>query len=417
MFTKNSKVKFQEQDQQLDDYVLENAVLKSKLQSKMEALSIMSAELDRVSMQRDRSRELVAALRGRAPPAPRAAPRADPHRIIPNNTLRGGDLLASTREHNTALKLEVETLRGRLEEATGDIAALRKQLQQFEHCSCGNNPGQQPCSNSDYEDLVQQLEKINKKYKQMQLDYRATLDEKEELITDRDYYKSKVQRLNHQISAVSNKSKGQGDEAAEPAPVVDVDGLLTENKYLHERITQMQVEKEILKRTLTKYKALLENRNKDSVNLKKGFLDVMTQKQVREYLDTNSKTGLKRASVSELKSLSLGLLEALSDKSTALQHQRRTNQLLAARLAQLERTQDLPTAQSDEDVRTEEEEDSKHIIKTKYSDSESDDGGRGSEGSAEGGGGWERPLGRKTVLPRELELLVKEALAEMRPSG
>lgn len=187
-----------------------------------------------------------------------------------------------------------------------------------------------------------------------------------------------------------------------PKPIVDIDALVTENKYLHERITQLQVEKEIVKRTLTKYKVnekyfftiesnilwscvgcgllylslntipvrgngiliikqimlisllqtLLENRNKnDPINFKKGFSDVMTQKQgqysiislrfkhiawqciiiillftVREFLDINSKTGLKRSSVAELKSLCLGLFEALNDKSIALQHQRKTNQ-------------------------------------------------------------------------------------------
>lgn len=89
---------------------------------------------------------------------------------------------------------------------------------------------------------------------QLQLDYRALLDEKEELSADRDYYKGKVQRLNHQLSYIvtSRASKGEGEDP--PKPIVDIDGLVTENKYLHERITQLQVEKEIIKRTLSKYK-------------------------------------------------------------------------------------------------------------------------------------------------------------------
>lgn len=94
-------------------------------------------------------------------------------------------------------------------------------------------------------------------YQQIQLDYRATLDEKEELVSDRDYYKNKVQRLNQQISYIlTNRSKSQTDTDA-PKPIVDIDAVLTENKYLHERITQLQVEKEIVKRTLTKYKVCI----------------------------------------------------------------------------------------------------------------------------------------------------------------
>lgn len=47
---------------------------------------------------------------------------------------------------------------------------------------------------------------------------------------------------------------------------------------------------------------------------------------VREYLNINTRAGLKKSSAAELKSLCLGLIEALNDKSIALQHQRKTNQ-------------------------------------------------------------------------------------------
>lgn len=64
--------------------------------------------------------------------------------------------------------------------------------------------------------------------------------------------------MNQQISYIlSNRVNTQTDEQS-PKPIVDIDALLTENKYLHERITQLQVEKEICKRTLTKYKVRLE---------------------------------------------------------------------------------------------------------------------------------------------------------------
>lgn len=49
----------------------------------------------------------------------------------------------------------------------------------------------------------------------------------------------------------------QDKDVDPPKPIVDIDALVTENKYLNERITQLQVEKEIIKRTLTKYKVSL----------------------------------------------------------------------------------------------------------------------------------------------------------------
>ncbi|XP_063535019.1 coiled-coil domain-containing protein 149 [Cydia strobilella] len=451
MFTKaaNSKVKFQ--DQQLDDYILENSVLKSKLQSKIDALSILGKELDKCSMERDKYKVLVEQLKCvRSTPLQQSSMCG----LTPTYTISGGDLLANTRHLNDMLKLEVETLRSKLEEASGDIVALRKQLQKTDSTEKIGNRKQSTALSytpDDYEQLVQDLEKIQKKYQQIHLDYRATLDEKEELVADRDYYKNKVQRLNHQISFIlANRVKSQQDNTA-PKPVVDLDALVMENKYLHERITQLQVEKEIIKRTLTKYKALLENRNKsNSFSLSKGFADVMTQKQVREYLEVNSRTGLKRTSAAELKSICLGLFEALNDKSIALQHQRKTNQILANRITELEKTlenwcdgqkyipifpsqmlldefcadadnasiksQDCKEKYNDDDTGTGDVENkmSNSDNDVKSTDTSSDDAGSNYDFDDDG---EDRKLTSKTVLPIELEELVKEALAEIKASS
>ncbi|KPJ19851.1 Coiled-coil domain-containing protein 149-B [Papilio machaon] len=444
MFNK-SKVQFQ--DQQLDDYVLENSVLKSKLQSKVDALGIMSKELDKCSMERDRYKILVEQLQSKKSVSICIQDNNN-YRFTQTNTISGGEILARTRDHNNMLKLEVETLRSKLEEANGDIMALRRQLQKGTLLD-ENNANKKIVQNSqqkDYEQLVQNLEKIQSKYQQLRLDYRTTLDEKEELVADRDYYKNKVQRLNHQISYfLTNKQDVQQDsELDQPKPIVDIDTLVTENKYLHERITQLQVEKEIVKRTLTKYKTLLDNRTKgDSVNIKRGFADVMTQKQVREYLDTNSKTGLKRNSAAELKSLCLGLFEALNDKSIALQHQRKTNQILANRINELEKTleswcngqkcipifptqmlleeflPDTSSVKSDETKNNKVLEDSEvKIQNTSYSDSDEDFCTCDNDTISYGGNGADVGGDRsvtKTILPLELEQLVKEALADLKP--
>lgn len=139
MFNKSSnKVKFQ--DQQLDDYELEvinnhyiivclfslsslqdlplltikrlallhylqNSVLKSKLQSKIDALSIMSKELDKCSMERDRYKVLVEQLKCKKPVTQTKNP---PNWYNYNPTIiSGGEMLAKTRDHNNMLKLEV----------------------------------------------------------------------------------------------------------------------------------------------------------------------------------------------------------------------------------------------------------------------------------------------------------------------
>lgn len=57
---------------------------------------------------------------------------------------------------------------------------------------------------------------------QMGADLQAVLDEKEELVTERDAYKCKVHRLNHELNALL-----KGDNKK----LVDVDALVMENRY------------------------------------------------------------------------------------------------------------------------------------------------------------------------------------------
>ncbi|KAI8421712.1 hypothetical protein MSG28_009688 [Choristoneura fumiferana] len=414
----NSKVKFQ--DPQLDDYILENSVLKSKLQSKIDALSIMGKELDKCSMERDKYKLLVEQMK-----SVRSTPSQENnsvYRLTPSYTESGGELLAKTRELNDR-----------------DIVALRKQLQKKDpediYC-CRKSSTSLSCSPNDYEQLVQDLEKIHKKYEQLQLDYRATLDEKEELVSDRDYYKNKVQRLNHQISYIlANRVKSQqaDRDPNAPNPVVDLDAVVMENKYLHERINQLQVEKEIIKRTLTKYKTLLENRtNSNMFHLSKGFADVMTPKQVREYLDVNSKGGSKRTSAGELKSICLGLFEALNDKSTALQHQRKTNHwcdgqkyipIFPSQMLLDEFCPENVSVMSQDSRQKYPNEEETGDGKNKLSDSDddvkeiSDSSSEDLRSNYEFDEDVDKKLTSKTVLPLELEELVKEARAEMKASS
>ncbi|GBP81816.1 Coiled-coil domain-containing protein 149 [Eumeta japonica] len=443
-----NKVKFQ--DQESDDYLLENSVLKSKLQSKVEALTIMSRELDKCSMERDRFRLLVEQFKLKKNVISHNYDGLYPYQLTTNKTVSGGELLAFTREENNILKLEVESLRTKLEDATGDIDALRKQLQFSERNSTTANISDlQQYSDKDYESLVQDLERTQKKYQQLMHDYQSILDEKEELVADRDYYKNKVFRLNHQISLIltNRVNKQQSDEETlAPKLMIDIDAMVAENKYLQERITQLQVEKEIAKRNLSKYKSLLENRSKTSTNnFKMGIIDVMTQKQVKDFLDQNLKSGLKRTSISDLKSLCMGLFEALSDKSIALQHQRKTNQILANRITELEKTLEswcngekyVPVFPSqillDEFVS--EPENSKidsdkksdiHIIQDDienkeirldciHEKNEHSEMIEAKDFYCEDGEHKTRGI-KKTVLPFELEELVREALAELKPS-
>lgn len=79
---------------------------------------------------------------------------------------------------------------------------------------------------------------------QLQVNLQAIFDEKEELVQERDTYKFKVHRLNYELSSLL-KSKQNN---------IDIDALVTENRYLHERLLQTQEEIEVTQRSLQKYK-------------------------------------------------------------------------------------------------------------------------------------------------------------------
>ena len=60
-------------------------------------------------------------------------------------------------------------------------------------------------------------------YRQLERDLQTVLDEKEELVTERDVYKTKHERLNTELHYIL-----KGDENR----VVDIDALIMENKWV-----------------------------------------------------------------------------------------------------------------------------------------------------------------------------------------
>lgn len=87
---------------------LQNSVIKSKLQSKLDALSILSKELDKCSMERDRYKLLVEQLKcKKTTPLKNHNISSNSYRFTPTNTISNGDILTKTRDHNYLLKLEV----------------------------------------------------------------------------------------------------------------------------------------------------------------------------------------------------------------------------------------------------------------------------------------------------------------------
>lgn len=328
----------------VDNCLAENACLRRKLQSKGEALLILSRELDQCRTERDQYKMIAEQIQIRSSTLRKKPGDLDEegtteqslysdHFSIPA-TCNSLQLLAEANEQNKSLRLELQDLKQKLRDAYGDIKVLRAGLTE----AVRGNGGREVLPAHQKEELVEQLETLAAKYTQLQSDLQVLLDEKEELITERDAYKCKVHRLNHELNALL---KGDTNK------VIDIDALIMDNKYLQERLEQVQEEKELSHQALLKYKSVLEKkRNKGHVRLGSSSTGmVVTHKQVQELLEKGTAAQLPNteATLADLKSLCLALVEALQDKSLALSHQKKANRILAERISELE--QRLETAE------------------------------------------------------------------------
>uniref|UniRef100_A0A1B6GJD2 Coiled-coil domain-containing protein 149 n=1 Tax=Cuerna arida TaxID=1464854 RepID=A0A1B6GJD2_9HEMI len=319
----------------MEDYVdncgSEVGVLRRKLQSKAEALLILTQELEQCRNERDQLK-LIADQAQNRPVIKKTSDdqlsrgRLTVYSDIPTNG-SNYDHYLEVREQNKALRYEIQDLKQKLREAYGDIKVLR----------AGAAEGSRSASvkevvpSHNREELVEQLEGMSSRVCQLEADLRGVLDEKQELITERESYLCKLARLNHQLNVLLKSDTSR---------LIDIDAIVMDNKYLQEQIQQLQAEKELAHQALLKYKSMLDKkRNKGVVKLgSQTSTMVVTHKQVQELLERGTSAQLPNteATLADLKSLCLALLEALQDKTLALAHQKKANKILASRISELE---------------------------------------------------------------------------------
>lgn len=225
---------------------MQNSALHRKLQSKNEALKIMRAEVERYRTERDQFKLMAETIQMRYSAMKNSLENSEYNETFGSSSSTLGFLLNQTREKNISLQTEAETLRQKLNELQGDIKLLRcknvemskllkaKEIKNKEH----SNDEMQKLWNDEKGKLIDQLETLKKKNAQLQFDFRSLLDEKEEIVTERDAFKCKAHRLNHELSATL-----KGNET------IDIDALILENKFLQEKAANLESELQYLKKS------------------------------------------------------------------------------------------------------------------------------------------------------------------------
>ncbi|XP_069561258.1 coiled-coil domain-containing protein 149-A isoform X1 [Brachyistius frenatus] len=315
--------------------VSEFLVCKRKLESKKEALLILSKELDTCQQERDQYKLMANQLRERHQGLKKkyrelidGDPSLPPEK---RNQVNLAQLLRDSRERARQLAEEMKELSQRLSEAHGDNKLLRMTITRQR---LGDEEvGVRHFAAHEREDLVCQLERAGLQMEEMEHNVKALTDELQDVKAERNVFKEKADRLNVELNHILGNRE---------ARIIDVDALCMENRYLHDRFSQLQEEVNLLKSNIMKYKTALERRKNSSTYGKLNsspLTGVLSAKQVQEMLLEEQGCSLPATpqSISDLKSLATALLETIHEKNLVIQHQRHTNRILGNRVADLER--------------------------------------------------------------------------------
>ncbi|XP_073322237.1 coiled-coil domain-containing protein 149-like isoform X2 [Pagrus major] len=314
----------------------EFVICKRKLESKKEALLILSKELDTCQQERDQYKLMANQLRERHQGLKKkyrelidGDPSLPPEK---RNQVNLAQLLRDSREKSSQLSEEVKELKQRLAEAQGDNKLLRmtitKQRLGDEEVGARHFPAH------EREDLVKQLERAREQNEVLEHSMKSLTDELQDVRAERDVFQQKAHRLNVEMNHIVGN-----DEIR----ILDIDALCMENRYLHQRFSQLQEEINLLKTNLMKYKSALECRKNSKIGGKansSALTGVLSAKQVKELLlseENGCSLPVTPQSISDLKSLATALLETIHEKNMVIQHQRQINKILGTRVAELEK--------------------------------------------------------------------------------
>uniref|UniRef100_A0A3P9KYY8 Coiled-coil domain containing 149a n=1 Tax=Oryzias latipes TaxID=8090 RepID=A0A3P9KYY8_ORYLA len=231
--------------------VSEFLVCKRKLDSKKEALLILSKELDTCQQERDQYKLMANQLRERHQGLKKkyrelidGDPSLPPEK---RNQVNLAQLLRDSRERVKQLSEEVKDLTQRLAEAQGDNKLLRMTI--TKQRLGDDEVGVRHFPAHEREDLVSQLERAGLQMEEMENSIKALTDELQDVKAERSVFKEKADRLNVELNHILGNHESH---------IIDVDALCMENRYLHERFTQLQEEVTLLKSNIMKYKVETE---------------------------------------------------------------------------------------------------------------------------------------------------------------
>ncbi|XP_063851575.1 ABC transporter F family member 4-like isoform X2 [Scylla paramamosain] len=265
-------------------------------------------------------------------------------------------LLCQAKEENRMLRQEATELRCRLHDAQADTKVLREEVQRWRGGGEGRRGSQANTALTqlalqEREQFISQMEELSAKCQALEGDVRGLVEEREELVRELDATHHKLHRLNFILNTLlnsphhpaanttstTNTASSSANAPVPPKRIVDLDGIITENRYLQQRLKQAEEEVTLARSNSFKYKSALERcRSQGSVKLGTSENLIVTPKQVSELLQ-EYRGEVGGLAESDLRSLCVALVDALGQRSRALRTQRSANRVLVNRVNELER--------------------------------------------------------------------------------
>ena len=200
---------------------------------------------------------------------------------------------------------------------------------------------------NEREMLIKEIEMLKEKNLESESDLKMIICQKEEFELERDSYKSKFKMLNQFL--VENSTLGKQQLINRQILSINIDEIISSNKYLVETNKNLKEEIRLLNENLNKYKKTPQQQqkpqassNEESSVLNKREIKALLKKS-NEFLELNSLNSQQPQQmvyslklIKELSTVCDALLDSLNDKHVGLQHQRKCNKLLATRIQDLE---------------------------------------------------------------------------------
>ncbi|XP_028391472.1 coiled-coil domain-containing protein 149-A-like [Dendronephthya gigantea] len=312
-------------------------ICKKKLQSKREALKIITKEWETSKKETEIYKNKVNQLQqdldkyvqGEKNEKQRLAHSEQPNSpervqspdLVTSHTSKDTltQLIYEYKQANKALRYDFQELKKLYIESQEDVQLMRDRMRRQSSSSSSHGDEASDTVTDGKEECILQLEEYKEQLVNLEQELKSVKDENIDIVSERDSYKEKCERLNTQLNYILG---------ADDRRLVDIDALVLDNKYLKEKLVILEEERSLEKECIQKYEAAFEKKKNKILHQRNGG-------RLASYYSKHSHDHSVKT-VADLRNVANILSETITEKNLALSHQKSANRILGKRVSELE---------------------------------------------------------------------------------